>query len=309
MRQLLQRDAVFVTGKGGVGKTTFSASLARWATRNDRRVLLVEIDTDAYLGRLFGDVAIGFDPVLVAPGIHACTLHGDACMAAFVQRFVGNRKVAELILGNKVAQVFFRAAPSVMEAVIMDQLATLLERPRAPWDLVIVDLPASGHAVTLLNVPRSMVQMVRVGELAQHMGRLAALFADARRAELVLVSLPEEMSVNETIELWHRVQEQVPTRCEQVVLNGLRHSEVEAQDADRLQAWSEGRGDAAARVAYAARIASFWTEQDAVALERLETIGRDRIVALPYFFDKEDDQELTQRLAHHLERLFPGGSP
>jgi arsenite-transporting ATPase len=304
LSHLLDKQLVFLTGKGGVGKTTVCAALARLAVQRGKRVLLCEIDTEAYMGRLFGDAKIGFDPSLVAPGIWACTLQGSQCMDAFIRRFVPGR-VADVILKNKVANIFFESAPSVMEAVIFDQIGTLMEKSKPAFDLVIVDLPASGHAVTLLNVPRSMVEMVRVGELAAHMERLAKIVADPERSELVLVSLPEEMSVNETLELLQKARARVQTPVRRIVLNGIRNASMEPDDAEQLERWAAtltnpDDAEAVQRLAYGARIGAFWAAQDAEAQLRLRAEKSVQVAAIPYIFDRQDDVDLVRRVAGHL---------
>jgi len=307
---LLDKKLVFISGKGGVGKTTICAGLARMAAARGKRVLICEIDTDAYMGRLFGDASIGFAPSVVAPGIWACTLKGDDCMSAFVHRFVPGR-VADLILRNKVAQVFFDSAPSVMEAVIFDQISTHCANRTPGWDMILIDLPASGHAVTFLNVPKSMVDMVRVGELAAHMERVARLAADPTKSELILVSLPEEMAVNETLELLEKARARVATPVNRVVVNGVRHPEVSRQDVADLEALAgaaEGeRRDVLERLAYGARIGAFWREQDAEAVRRLKAAPRLTVTEIPFCFAKKNDTELVRTIAGHLQATM--GTP
>jgi arsenite/tail-anchored protein-transporting ATPase len=310
LTSLLDKKLVFISGKGGVGKTTIGAGLARMAAARGKRVLICEIDTDAYMGRLFGDATIGFAPTVVAPGIWACTLKGDDCMSAFVNRFVPGR-VADLILRNKVAQIFFESAPSVMEAVIFDQISTHCANRTPGWDLILVDLPASGHAVTFLNVPRSMVEMVRVGELAAHMERVARLAADPNQSELILVSLPEEMSVNETLELLEKARARVATPVVRVVVNGVRHPDVTRADVAEIEAMAASadgeQRDVLDRLAYGARIGAFWREQDAEAVRRHKAAPRLQVAEIPFFFNKKNDTELVRTVANHLQATL--GTP
>lgn len=302
MRSILSKRLVFVTGKGGVGKTTLATALVRQAAASGKRTLLIEVDTDAYAGPLFGGVKVGFTPVQVGPGMWACALERQPCMSAFVHRFVPSRRVADLVMSNKLANIFFEAAPSVMEAVIADQIGQLVLHTTPGWDFVVVDLPASGHAVTFLDVPRSMVQMVRVGELARHMSELAALFGDATRSELVLVSLPEEMSVNETLELYEKTRARIQTPVRHVFLNGLRHARSTQEDAMQLDAYAATLDDPSAaavvaRLAYGARIGDFWRQQDADAVQRLRQEASLTTIEIPFVFDKVDDADLSRRMA------------
>jgi arsenite-transporting ATPase len=300
---LLDRRLVFVTGKGGVGKTTVSAALGRIAAERGRRVLLVEVDTQPSIGRLFGDRPIGFAPSQMDRNLWACNLTGRESMSAFVRRFVPSRRVADLILANRVANIFFESAPSVLEAVILDQLGTLLASTNPRYDFVVVDLPASGHAVTLLNVPRAMSEMVRVGDLAQQMRSLAELIADPDLAELVLVSLPEEMSVNETIELWNKAADRVHTRVRSIVLNGERDPDLGAgdlADLERVRPWATDAPDAFERVLYGAGIGAWWKERDRENIERLAASVSARILRLPFVYQKVGDRDLVEQVANSL---------
>jgi anion-transporting ArsA/GET3 family ATPase len=306
---LLDKRLLFVTGKGGVGKTTVAASLGRIAAERGRRVLLVEVDTQPSIGRLFGDRPIAFEPSQMDRNLWACNLTGSESMRAFVHRFVSSRRVADLILGNRVANIFFESAPSVLEAVILDQLGTLLESANPRYDLVVVDLPASGHAVTLLNVPRAMSSRVRVGELAQRMRSLADLISDPKLAELVLVSLPEEMSVNETIELWNRAAERVETRVRSIVLNGERDPDLHPTDLDDLQtlrAWAGDDTEAFDRVAYGASIGAWWKQRDRENIERLGASVSAHLFRLPFIYQKVGERDLVEKVANSLNAQLAG---
>jgi len=294
---LLDKQLVFVTGKGGVGKTVTAAALARLSARRGRRTLLCELDTDPTMGRIFGKGRIGFAPDEVAPNLYACCLDGASCMNAFVHRFVPSRKIADMILGNKVANTFFEAAPSVMEAVILDQLATLVTESSPRFDLVVVDMPASGHAVTLLKVPRSMARMVAVGELADHLRRIAALISDPRRTEVVIVTLPDEMAVNESIELWRKLRDAIDTPSETILVNGTRGVALKLEDA----AIAAAHVASDARVLEAVRLGLYWQREDAANVERLSNAVVARVFTNAFVFDKVDDSDLVDRCADALQ--------
>jgi anion-transporting ArsA/GET3 family ATPase len=302
VRDLLDKRLIFVTGKGGVGKTTVTASLARMAASRGRTVLVCEVDTDASMGHIFGSADIGFEPTRVEPRIYAANLTRDECMKAFVQRFLPSRRVADMVLKNRVARIFFDSAPSVMEAVILDQLATLAEQSVPRFDLVIVDLPASGHALTFLDVPRSMVEMVRVGNLAKHMQALAERIADPAQSELLLVALPEELSVNETIELWTAARERLQIRTHRVVINGLRERDVRPGDAAVVRAAIEAGADAEAteRVAWGTQLGTWWREQDRANADRLHAAIDGQVVEVPLVFARVDERDLVEHVASAL---------
>lgn len=301
MTPLLEKKLVFVTGKGGVGKTTTTAALGKLAAERGRRTLICEVEIDPAMRRIFGAREIGFDPTRIGEDLYACNLSGDDAMRAFIRRFVPSDRVAELILGNKVANIFFNAAPSVMEAVILDRLAHLLELEDPGFDTIVVDLPASGHAVTFLNVPRSMARMVAVGDLATHLRKIARLISDPTRTEVVIVSLPDEIVVNETVELWKKLRAAVDTPVRTVIVNGVRAPSLRLEDLGRVEmlaAEAEPRAFDALRNAM--KLGLYWKQEDSRNLERLADSIDGRVVPTPFVFDKVDDPDLVERMADVL---------
>lgn len=294
---LLDKKLLFVTGKGGVGKTTVSASLARLAASRGRRTLIVEVDADSSIERVFGVDKVGFTPTELGPNLFACALGADDCMEAFVHRFVPSRRVGDLILGNRVAQVFFQAAPSVLEAVVLDQLATLATESQPAYDTIVVDLPASGHAVKFLSVPRSMARMVAVGELARHLQRLAELLEDERKCEMVVVALPEEMPVNETIELVGTIRRDLLIPVRHVVCNAVRDPDLLAEDLDRVTTLGEQAGGGLETLTTAVQLGRFWKQEDRAHLDRLRAGVSASVLSVPFQFRPDDDVQLVQCVA------------
>lgn len=302
MVPLLDKKLIFVTGKGGVGKTTTVAALGRLIAERGRRTLLCEIDIDPAMRRIFGVSEIGFDPTRVREHLYACNLSGDDSMRAFVRRFVPSKRAADLIIKNKVANIFFNAAPSVMEAVILDRLAYLLELEDPGFDTIVVDLPASGHAVTFLNVPKSMASMVAVGDLAQHLRKIARLISDPRATEVVVVALPDEIVINETIELWHRLHRVVDTPVKTIVVNGVRAPALRLEDLGRVEMLAAAAADSSELDALrnALKLGLYWKHEDSRNLERLAGVIDGRVVQVPFVFDKVDDPDLVARVGDAL---------
>ena len=300
LTSLLDKQLLFVTGKGGVGKTTTAAALGRVAAGAGRRVLLVEIDVASSIGELYG-ARVGFEPTRIEGSLWACALDAESCMRAFVSRFVPSRRIADLLLKNRVARIFFESAPSVMEAVILDQLATLAAGTEQRFDAIVVDMPASGHAVKFLRVPRSMARMVGVGDLADHLRKLADLLEDPRRCELVVVTLPEEMPVNETIELWGTLQRDLKIPLRHVVVNGLRRPDVRDEDVSTIESLidsvGEGGREAAAGLLDALAIAKHWRDEDAANVTRLAASVPATLLRVPYLFERESERALVEASA------------
>lgn len=299
---LLEKKLIFVTGKGGVGKTATTAALGRLLSENGRRTLICELDTDAAMGRIFGS-KVGFEPTRVAPKLFACNITGDRSMRSFVERFVPSRRFAGLILKNKVANIFFNSAPSVMEAVILDRLAQLATESTPEFDTIVVDLPASGHAVTFLNVPKSMARMVSVGELAEHLRKVARLLSDPGKSEVVIVSLPDEMAINESLELWRKLHANVDTPARTVVVNGVRAPSLRDEDVERVKDLHSENPDAGfAPLLEGLRLGAYWKGEDVRNVERLKHSIDGEVVSTAFIFDKENERDLVDRLSDTLRQ-------
>ena len=182
----LERDLLFVTGKGGVGKTTVAAALAVAAVRQGKRVLLCDLAVSSAFAQIFNVPEVGFTPVAVEPGLWASRCDPEQSLVTFLTRFVKVKRVAKALVKNRIARRFFEVAPGVYETVVLQRIAWILRHPEkiaSDIDLIIVDLPSTGHAVSYLDVPRRMAQLVRLGPLAELLENLADLLADHRRVD------------------------------------------------------------------------------------------------------------------------------
>ncbi len=200
-RSLFDRRLLLVTGKGGTGKTTYASALALLARARGKRVLLVELDSQRpALTPVFG-VEPTFEPTEVIDGLDVCNLTWERALHQFIEGVVPAGRVASLVLQNKIVYRFLDFTPGSQEIVTLSALTDFV-RPRSgrhEYDLVIADLPATGHAFSLLDITRSALGLFRSGPVRERAAEMRAMLA-APSTQLVLVALPEEMVVNETIE-------------------------------------------------------------------------------------------------------------
>jgi anion-transporting ArsA/GET3 family ATPase len=219
--RLLSRRLIFVMGKGGVGKTTVSVILANIAERMNKKVLLVELgDTDS-IGRLYRGQPLTEVPCQLSQSIWGARVNSKAELQAYVRAHVVPKFIAGKIIRSRLFEYLFEAAPGLKEVMSLGRLwrwekeeATLsgsdisgsnISGPT--FDLILVDAPATGHALSLLRLPELLINMIRVGPLANQIKGLQRLFKNHQKTSLVLVSLPEELPVNETIELYSMAKE------------------------------------------------------------------------------------------------------
>ena len=194
----------FVTGKGGVGKTTVAAALAVELAGRRQRVLLVETAADRSLAAVFGAAALGAEPAVLEGTLSAVRIEQKALVESYFRRLLRLPFLARRLFASATFQAVTAAAPGVIEFVVLEHLLQWTEPGRfgrrAPYDAVIVDGPASGHAVRWLRTPRQLARLVPAGPIAGSIGRLQTLLEDGHRTRVVLVAIPDEMAVAELLE-------------------------------------------------------------------------------------------------------------
>jgi anion-transporting ArsA/GET3 family ATPase len=202
---VVKRRLVFVTGKGGVGKTSVVLALAAAAARRARRVLVVETSPYGRIGEYLGDRTLTDEPAELLPDVWAATITPEVVLEEFVVGLLRVRRLAHRLLESQTFRAVATAAPGIEDFLTLVRIARWegargrLRRRR--FDLVIVDAPATGHSVPLLATPRALLKMLPFGPLASSARELALLLDDPARTAVALVTRAEEMAVNETLEL------------------------------------------------------------------------------------------------------------
>ncbi len=200
-----------IAGKGGVGKTTVTAVLARAAVRRGLRVLVVELDGKPTLAHLLA----AHDN---QPEVPSLSLSASAALAEYLDTH-GLRRVTKRLVSSGVIDVVAAAAPGIDDIVVLGKVKQL-ERS-GEYDLIVVDGPAAGHAVTLLMAPASMSRTMRGGPVRTQSDEVAAMLADPQRSQVILVTLPEATPVNEVIETAYALEDKVGVHLGMVVVNAV----------------------------------------------------------------------------------------
>ena len=214
-----------VAGKGGVGKTTLTAALAVAAAGQGLDVLVLDVEGRAELPALFGRPSLGFDEVVLRPAgaaaghgaIRGRSLHAHAALVEYLEGH-GMRRLARTMVDTGVVEVVTRGAPGMKDILILGKVKQL-ERAGAA-DVLLLDAPASGHAITFLRSARGLLDAVRVGPIHSQARDVLELLTDADRCQVLLATLPEETPVNELIETAYSLEEDVGVKLGPVIVNG-----------------------------------------------------------------------------------------
>jgi Anion-transporting ATPase len=205
MKPLLDLKFVFVIGKGGVGKSSVSAALALAAAASGKRVLLAMCNSKERLSYLLQTPPVGPNVVNVAPGIDAVNMEPAAALEEYGLLILKVRALYKVIFENRFVAAFLRGTPGIDAWAMLGKAQYHAFQKDASgrdrYDMVIVDAPATGHGLELLRVPRVIVDVAPPGLLRREAERAWELFSDPQRSGALLVTLPEEMPANETIEL------------------------------------------------------------------------------------------------------------
>ena len=308
MASLLHRKLLVLTGKGGVGKTTVSAALGLLAAERGLRTIVVEVGEQRRLAELFGvspDEA-GAETEL-RENLWSVSLDPDRALLQWLQS-LGGRVSGRLLASSGTFQYFAAAAPGAKELVSMVTIWKLTEggrgRGRRPggYDLVILDAPATGHALGMLHSPQTFGAIARVGPIASQTRKVGELLADPARSGYLAVALPTEMAVTEALELQDGLHKQIDRSLDAVIVNGTlprRFSAAELariDDLDSSETVTVTRSAALAAHAVHDR-ANFQHNQ----LARLRRRDFD-VHPVPFLFVAELDLAAVERIAGHLSK-------
>lgn len=222
--QLMRRQLIVVTGKGGVGKTLVTALLGAVFADAGRRVLLVETDPRESLHQLMGVPPSGGDIVAVRSGLFLQNLQPRRVLEQLVRERLRVEMLVRRVLDSPVFDHFAEGAPGLKELAVLGYALTLVrgEVRQAPLiDMVVLDAPASGHAASLVTAPRLVSEIITEGPFGRMAAELSAFMADANRTGIVGVTHADEMPVQETLELRDTLQQQFGRGPELLVINAV----------------------------------------------------------------------------------------
>jgi anion-transporting ArsA/GET3 family ATPase len=302
--RLLDRRLIFVTGKGGVGKTTVATALGLLGARRGLRTIVVELASQDRMARAFEHEVEQFREVELAPRLFTISIDPQHSMEEYLRLKAG--PMGGLLSSSKLFQAFAMATPGMRELLSIGkiwELAQLRRKTRgaAPYDLVVVDAPATGHGVGILKTPRTFAEIARVGPIAAQGREIAATIANRKFTALVAVALPEEMPVNETMSLNDALIKE-HLELDRVVLNALYPERFDAAQTAALEAALPDASSSLGRVALRAALSEHaraigQREQGA----RLAEVFAGRIAELPFVFADHLGLPELERLADALE--------
>jgi anion-transporting ArsA/GET3 family ATPase len=302
---LLDRRLLVVTGKGGTGKTTVSAALGLVAGRRGKRAVVCEVARQERLGAMFGAGELGHAERELSPGLWGISIDPDRAKEEWLRDQLHSGPLAGLLGHSRIFQYLTAAAPGLQELVTMGKVWDMAQLERrlgsGSYDLAIVDAPATGHGLAMLRAPKTYADIARVGPIHRQATRIHSFVSDPACTAVVAVALPEEMPVNETLDLGDRLRDEMGMGLDAVVVNALYPDRFSDDEAERL-ASLDGAGSEAQRAALEAALSEHRRARAQRAeLRRLESETEAPVTTLPYLFQPDLGFEQLERLSRELE--------
>jgi anion-transporting ArsA/GET3 family ATPase len=308
---LLQKRTLFFVGKGGVGKTTVAAAFALAAARQGKQTLLVEIEANSRAARL-----LGLPPMEnvtnnlreVSPLLSVLATSGASALEEYLHLLIPMRRLVRLLVESRPYQYFVAAAPGLKELLTIGKVwyedrkrDAKTQQPR--WDLIIVDLPATGHGLQYLQMPRAARDTFSDGIVQREAERIAMWLRDPEKIAVNLVTTTEELPVSETLEACQELREKLHLPLGALFINQVHKAPLSLRELSRMS--PRGKVSTSARrlaeaVLTCARSEAALIEAQEVGLAQLRHIMLP-FVCLPFSSSREFGPLQLQELSLHLE--------
>ncbi len=300
---------MFVTGKGGVGKSTVAIALGMLAARRGQRTIVAELASQERVRRAFHQQGERFEEIELVPGLFTISIDPQLAMEEYLQVKTGS--VGQMLGSSRLFHAFAMATPGMRELLSMGKVWELAQLERrttgaAPYDFVVVDAPATGYGVGILRTPKTFADIALAGPIARQAARIADSISDRNFTGVVAVATPEEMAINETVALRDALARD-EMALDLAVVNALYRERFDAGEVAELDAALPRTRSPLIRSALKAALS-----EHARAASQREQRGRlgeeidTPIVELPHVFAEQLGRAELELLANELEAGLAG---
>ena len=311
-KNILDKRLIFVTGKGGVGKSTVAAALGVAAAREGKRAIVCEVAQQERMSRFFERQGVGYHETEISPNLFAFSIDPQRALEEYLLMQIRVKPVYDLMFKNRVFTYFAATTPGLRELVTIGKVWELAQLDRrvkrgAKYDVVIVDAPATGHGLGILRTPRTFSDIARVGPIKRQADLINEFVTDPELTSICAVAWPEEMPVNETLDLQRNLKSELGLKLDRVFMNGM-YPDLFGDDearllSERAEQDTAGNGNGALqRGALRAAISEYRrAKAQREQFERLRKGVRKSVVELPFLFRPQLDMSAVEDLAGTVE--------
>lgn len=299
----LERRVQVVSGKGGVGRTTVAAALALRCARQGAKTLLLEVDAPDSATRLLGFEPARDEPREVIDHLWCCNMTPAGSVREYALMVLRFKALYRVVFENRLVKYLLRSIPSLGEFTMAGKfwfhtVQTLDGVPR--FDRVILDAPATGHAITFLAVSRVVAELTPPGPMKTEASKMAAMIEDPKNTCMHVVARPEEMPVNEALELEQAAVERVGIALGLGFLNRVEADPFTPQQADLVRRLSERHPEHP--ILHIARLRCSRQARSEREAERLRSNSRMEWLELPDLAEAPRGKDGLRELCDPLDR-------
>ncbi len=298
---------VFLIGMRGVGKTTLASAFALSCARKGQRTLLIELNVKDRLNAIFGSVEVGPEIVEIEQNLFAVNISPSVAMEEYGLMKLRVKVVYKAVFENRVVQSFLRVVPGLNDLLMLGKshfhAMEVDSAGKFLWDKIVIDAPATGHGIFFLKIPSVITSILESGPMFSDAKKIEEFLRDPKMTAINLVTLPEEMPVNETLELRQTLVEELEMPIGMIVANSVYEPVFDEQeskwvldaDADQFEdTQTQGFVDAA-------KFRAQRVEMQAEYLERLENTLSETLVRVPYYFTERFDFQTIAKIADEID--------
>jgi anion-transporting ArsA/GET3 family ATPase len=274
---------LFVTGKGGVGKSTVALAYAQKFAQQGLKTLLVEMGDHSYVSEFLGLPELGYNPIQLRVNLSAVCWRGEQCLREYVLHYLKLQSVYRIFFENRVMRALVDIAPGLKEISLLGKITSGIRHigPAFAYQRVVVDCFATGHALAFFRAPRGLAEAIRVGPMGEQSRTIDQVLRDSRYCSYKIVTLLEELPVTETEELKLQLNEVLQVEAT-VIVNKVLHAPLERE---RIETLAPQAGD------FARYLADTMNRQDSfrTRLAQATTIEAE----IPLLFERDPWQLIT----------------
>lgn len=230
-------EIIFVSGKGGVGKSAVAAAIALQSAQQGKKTLLVELGDQSFYQDYFESPEVHYKPLQLQENFHVSLWTGQDCLREYALHLIKVESLYKLFFENQVTRALITVAPALPELAILGKITSGPPRnvgPKMNYDCLVVDAYASGHFMALLHAPAGMAEAVGFGPMGEQTRAIQKIISDAKICKYLVVSLPEELPVVEALELSEKIEKCVGIRPRHLLNKTFSFNDNELQTTENL---------------------------------------------------------------------------